>query len=68
MESVHSNQTEPIMMGRPAYDQASRQLAPISGVHRSPESGVVVPTVQDPHAIAGAKKKKQIPRSVVSCQ
>ena len=65
MESVHGNETVPITIGEKAYDQASGQVAPVCGVRKNQESGVVVPVTQNPEYGSGMKNKV-IPRSVVS--
>ncbi len=66
MESSQGDGTVAIMIGEQAYDHASGQLAPVSGVRRNPETGVVVPVLQD--ASAGSKRKHHVPKSVVSAK
>ncbi len=66
MESSQGDGTVAIMIGEQAYDHASGQLAPVSGVRRNPETGVVVPVLQD--ASAGSKRKHRVPKSVVSAE
>ncbi len=64
MESAQGDGTIAITIGEQAYDHASSQLAPVTGIRRNPETAVVVAVTQD--SLPGTKKKKLVSRTVVS--
>ena len=55
----------PITIGEKAYNEATQELAPICGVKKNPENGVVVPSFQEPLYVIQAKKKT-VSKSLVS--
>lgn len=65
-ESTNGNGRIPIMIGERTYDESTKELVAICGAKRNPETGVVVPAVQDPLYLLQAKKK-EISKSLVRC-
>lgn len=56
-ESVNGHGLVPIVIGDKAFDTGSGQLAPICGVKKDPETGVVVAVMQDPSIHAGSARR-----------
>ena len=64
-ESVHGSGRVPIMIGEKTYNESTRELVSICGAKRNPETGVVVPMLQEPLSLIQTKKKN-VAKSVVS--